>query len=167
MICDIPGCGRKTHTKYNKKCSDHVAGGSRKTARQGRAPGSGALRSITEQEWLLIYASQDGKCYLCRHVLYNRYSGTERVKKVQRVAALDHCHVIEREFGTRASIRGLLCLYPCNRILRREMDADWLLRGAEYVAVRPAQKILEPTLSLVPSRTSASPPDPTSPSEET
>ena len=126
----------------DKTCRRHRVDGSLAddTRSNGRKrPASGCL---TQGEWLAIYDSQRGQCALCRHLLWNRFSGEPRIKGKERIAAVDHCHIIEKEKGTRASIRGLLCAYPCNRILRREMDAGWLDRAAEYVDSLPAQAVL-------------------------
>jgi recombination endonuclease VII len=147
MKCRIKGCRLKAvkdgteggrcwkHSLSPEALRKHYNGGNRDKRRP-------ASKAINEQEWLAIYIQQQGQCALCEHRLWNRYSGAERNKKVERLAAVDHCHAIEKEEGIRASIRGLLCAYPCNRILRREMTADWLDNAADYVRMLPAQRVL-------------------------
>ena len=128
----------------------HIDGSVKEHAKNRRSrPGKGSVGyraaslSLKPGEWEALYAAQEGICLLCLHKLWNRFSGVERDKRLERLAAVDHDHQIEKELGIRASIRGLICAYPCNRILRREMTADWLARGVVYVKTRPAQAVLE------------------------
>lgn len=111
--------------------------------RRSALHGKSASKAITDQEWLALYDAQGGRCALCLHALWNRHSGQVRDKKKDRVAAVDHCHIIEKQTGIRSSIRGLLCAYPCNRLLRRELTHEWLHRAAIYVLDLPAQAVLQ------------------------
>lgn len=133
----------KTCTQHRLDGSIRASAGARGGSR--RRKNSAALQSITPEEWVRLWEAQGGLCCLCHHTLHNRYSGVERDKKKDRLAAVDHDHQVEKTEGTKASIRGLLCAYPCNRRLVRELTAEWLERAAAYVRELPAQAILNPS----------------------
>lgn len=146
-ICKVEGCTNYTQSKKNPRCSYHYNGkapGARMGKGARRRRGCSARSSITDAEFTAILDSQEGLCFLCKHLLYSNLCGRPRDKETERIASVDHCHIIEKTHGIRASIRGILCLYPCNRILRQEMTSEWLRRGADYVEQLPAQRILNP-----------------------
>lgn len=93
---------------------------------------------ISSAEWVAIWKSQDGRCFICQKPLRNRFDPASEGK----TAAVDHDHRIERERGPRASIRGLLCTLPCNYSLVQHWTPERLARAADYVARLPAQAVL-------------------------
>lgn len=106
------------------------------------------MQSVTPEEWQAIWSAQSGRCPICEHRLWNRYGTVPRAAD-ERVAALDHDHAVEtaaKEAGAsaldalRCSLRGLLCAYPCNRLLVRHWTAERLLHAATYTAVLRAQE---------------------------
>jgi hypothetical protein len=141
--CSADGC-KNLAAKRNRKCDRHrrTAGQQRErtTGRHAAMPGA-VFQNVTRAEWIAIWRSQGGACVICRHSIRNRYS--ERHQPDARTAALDHCHVVEKDVGIRRSIRGLLCGFPCNRLLVRYWTADRLARAAKYVRDFPAQKVLK------------------------
>jgi len=105
--------------------------------------------SLLPAEWTAIWHAQSGLCAVCLHALRNRYDSSPQVGA--RVGALDHCHVVESQLkkqgvdpatALRRSIRGLLCGFPCNRLLVRHWTTERLANAARYVADMPAQKVL-------------------------
>jgi len=134
--CRIEGCNRARHNAHSSTCNYHNADGSRSkfaTDRErGKKHDSRARISLTPEEWVAIYEAQGGKCGICRHKLYNRYSTVPRNKKVERVAACDHDHVLEKNVGVKASVRGLLCAMPCNKMFTYHMTQDWLSNALWY-----------------------------------
>jgi hypothetical protein len=83
---------------------------------------------LTVEEWLQIYDSQGGLCFICGKKMRRWLEG------IGVTAALDHCH-------RTGLIRGLLCRFPCNYYLGRFRDNPVLLRRcAEYVENPPAIK---------------------------
>lgn len=110
---------------------------------------SGVGASIAREEWVAIWRQQGRRCWICHHPLRNRYDS--KVQPDTRVCGLDHDHQLESQLkkdgvapdlALRRSIRGLLCNYPCNRLLVRYWTGDRLARASEYVRDFPAQRIL-------------------------
>ena len=135
--CTVPGCRRARMGKSNSTCNVHRVDGSentkrRGTGRSGKKKGSTALQSLTPEEWIAIYEAQGGMCGICRHKLYNRYSDVPRNKKVERIAACDHDHILEKNVGVKASVRGLLCTMPCNKMFTYHMTQEWLSNALWY-----------------------------------
>jgi hypothetical protein len=147
-------CGRRSSAGrggYCYRCGRSSAGATRES-RRPRSTGAGkksVFQSVTPAEWQAIWRSQAGVCLICLHPLRNRYD--ERDQAGTRVGALDHDHELESKLkkqGTpldqalRLSIRGLLCAFPCNRLLVRHWNATRLQNAARYAAELPAQKVL-------------------------
>lgn len=81
-----------------------------------------------EYAGLLQY--QGGKCFACSRAL----------TATARRYAVDHDHKVEKESGTRASVRGLLCKRH-NNILRDVRDSIAELESlVEYLRNPPAQQ---------------------------
>jgi hypothetical protein len=105
--------------------------------------------SISADEWQAIWRQQEGLCPICLHMLRNRHDPTPQPDT--RVAALDHDHAFEAAMkkagvsaadALRRSVRGLLCAYPCNRLLVRHWTTQRLANAARYVVDMRAQEIL-------------------------
>jgi len=116
---------------------------------RGTTAWSGVGTSIPAEAWISIWREQGGLCAICKHPLRNRYDPEPQPER--RVGSLDHCHVIESQLkkqgvpadiALRRSIRGLLCGYPCNRLLVRYWTVERLARASEYTRDLPAQRIL-------------------------
>lgn len=85
--------------------------------------------SITAEEYAAILAHQGGACGGC---------GEKRTYNLH----VEHDHKVERERGTRPSIRGLACA-RCNSVLRKVRDNPAVLRRlADYLDNPPAQEVL-------------------------
>jgi hypothetical protein len=83
-------------------------------------------------EYAKLLEAQDGKCAICL---------IKPVYQIRRLA-VDHDHKKEKEEGTRASIRGLLCKAH-NTMLARARDNPLIFLAAyEYLMNPPAQRIL-------------------------
>lgn len=151
------GCGRHTskgRRGYCSKCGRTPEGGVAEaqrtlTKRGSKRPADGVGASITPEQWQALWRAQLGLCPICVHALRNRYDPAPQPGT--RVAALDHDHVLESELkkrgvpasvALRQSLRGLLCGYPCNRLLVRHWTQQRLVNAARYDAERPAQKVL-------------------------
>jgi hypothetical protein len=145
-------CGRRASKGRKGYCytCGRSPGGKHQVRARARATGPGkraVFHAVTSDEWQSILLSQQGRCYICGTALRNRYD----TNGVGRTAALDHDHVRESElkktghsaeYALRASIRGLLCAFPCNRLLVRHWTHERLTRAAEYTRLLPAQVIL-------------------------
>lgn len=140
---------RKTCNEHRKDHPRTQAGKQQRTrSRSMRAPALGSvMQSITPAEWQAIWHAQAGRCPICDHALWNRYGNDARANE-QRVAALDHDHAVETALkkagvdpltALRRSIRGLLCAYPCNRLLVRHWTAARLTHAAAYANAFHAQ----------------------------
>jgi hypothetical protein len=56
---------------------------------------------------------------------------------------VDHDHLVEREYGARASIRGLICA-RCNTMLRKAGDkATVFIGGYHYLTAWPANDVFD------------------------
>ena len=81
---------------------------------------------LTEQDWLLMYEHQGGKCPVCRKDLRREMGG------IGKTPAVDHCH-------RTGLIRGLLCRLPCNYVMGWFKDTATLFRAvADYLDNPPA-----------------------------
>lgn len=102
-------------------------------------PKLGRDYDLTPEDWVAIYDAQSGRCLVCDKRLRDKYrdpgSGLQ-------VAAVDHDHGIAKAKGKRASIRGLLCTFPCNRFLVKFWTEPRLYRAHQYVRDLPAQRVL-------------------------
>jgi hypothetical protein len=89
-----------------------------------------ATYAITAEEYEAIEAYQGGVCAAC---------GQARKYKLN----VDHDHKVEKEEGTRASVRGLLCR-RCNKLLRDcRDDIQLLLALVRYLRKPPAKEVLQ------------------------
>ncbi len=75
-----------------------------KSYRQSRDTYYRSTYDITLDEYEAMLERQGGACYICRK------------KPGKRRLAVDHCHKVEKEKGSRKSVRGLLC-HKCNEYL--------------------------------------------------
>lgn len=82
---------------------------------------------------------------MCGHALRNRYALAHRAD--ERVASVDHDHVVEmalrksgveRDEAVRRSVRGLLCGFPCNRLLVRHWTRERLANTLAYLEKWPS-----------------------------
>lgn len=81
---------------------------------------------LTAEDWLRIHDHQDGVCPICKSPLAGLVGGGGKK------AALDHRH-------KDGLIRGLLCKFPCNRVLGHLRDnADLFKACADYLTTPPA-----------------------------
>lgn len=79
---------------------------------------------ITEEEFQHLLTFQEGGCWIC-----GRKPKTGSLN-------VDHDHKIQKEKGLRASIRGLLCGFPCNKKMigrHRREHAELYRRAAMYL----------------------------------
>lgn len=80
---------------------------------------------ITEEEYQLLLSYHDGGCWICG-----------RKPKPGTSLNVDHDHRLAKEKGLRASIRGLLCGFPCNKKFigrHRREHAHLYTKGYEYL----------------------------------
>jgi recombination endonuclease VII len=115
-------------------------------SRTAKRAGGGSRQSVylilTRDEWVQLYAHQQGYCYICSTPLRNRYQ-PETWAEDEQQAYLDHDHRLEKIAGLRASVRGLLCLWCNRRILVALHDsAEKARRAADYLRNPPARSIL-------------------------
>lgn len=106
-------CGRRLLQGRERKCVLCKNERRRTTSRLAHVKQSYGL---TAEEYALLVQAADGACMCCHERRAKGYSWS-----------VDHDHAVEREMGTRASIRGLVCR-RCNRILRICGDSASLLR---------------------------------------
>jgi len=102
---------------------------------------------LTVDEWTAVWRAQGGKCLICEKPLRNRYD----LNSKGQTGGADHDHQLEstlrkqgasRDEAVRRSIRGLICVYPCNRLLVRYWTPERLERAAVYCREMPAQALL-------------------------
>ncbi len=87
------------------------------------------LYGITPEEYQALLEWQHGVCGACGQARRYRLN-------------VDHDHKVEREQGSRASVRGLLCR-RCNKLLRDARDSiELLLALAEYLRNPPAKEVI-------------------------
>ncbi len=103
-----------------------------------RNKGGSHAHHFSKEEWLAIYHAQGGRCAICEKPLRNRFDPESE----GQVAAMDHDHKIAKSVGPRLSTRGLLCTYPCNRLLVEYWTVERLERAAAYKRDLPAQRVL-------------------------
>ena len=75
---------------------------------------------LTEEEYLALVKHQGGACHLCGERRAAGYAWH-----------VDHDHSAERDYGVRASIRGLVCA-RCNTLLRRARDKPRVFLGGYH-----------------------------------
>ncbi len=84
---------------------------------------------ISPAEYDALFEKQHGVCAIC---------GQSRKYKLN----IDHDHAVERELGTRASVRGLLCR-RCNKLLAVAGDSLGVLAQAHrYLEDPPSRGII-------------------------
>jgi recombination endonuclease VII len=149
----VAECGHKAE-RGRKRCRDcrrktSAARPSRTSKRRHGRRGQPVWKCLTPAEWLALWRGQDGKCFICREPIRNRYDAIDREP---RLANVDHSHAVERRLlaegadpvdALRRSVRGLLC-YFCNRntLLALRDDPDRADRAAAYLRRPPAHHIL-------------------------
>jgi hypothetical protein len=110
-----------------------------KRYRDGWKPGKGRdgylkkTYGISQAEYALLAAEKCNTCWICN-----------RPPKDGKNLNVDHDHHLEKEIGTRASIRGVLC-FQCNKRLigrRRREHASLYRQAARYLESDRAQQIL-------------------------
>jgi hypothetical protein len=99
------------------------------------------LYGISPAEWGAIWEAQGGRCNICGKPLRHRFKPDAHPGQV---AAVDHDHgVAKRGKHKRASIRGLLCTYPCNKFLYKFWTPAKLEAAARHCRDFPAQRVLD------------------------
>jgi hypothetical protein len=156
-LCKSDGCTRrasKGRGGFCYRCGRTPEGGLKDRDRQGRRGIEKQGRtpvglSISQQEWIAIWTAQGGLCPIDLHPLRNRYNPAPQPGT--RVAALDHDHVLESQLkkqgvnpamALRSSLCGLLCGYPCNRLLVRHWTVERLENAARFRRARHAPKVV-------------------------
>lgn len=128
-LCQGP-CGRNRDLKFFKPrgriCSTCQRNSRRKTANALHVLNTyGIEPEILEA----MYQAQNGCCAICG-------------KKRSRLE-VDHDHAVEKEEGTRASVRGLLCRMCNGHLLPACRDNPEILKSAlEYLTNPPARSFL-------------------------
>ncbi|MEU7570352.1 endonuclease VII domain-containing protein [Micromonospora sp. NPDC049240] len=126
-------CGKKKGPNQQTDLRCYRCGLAKRRERRDRAHAGRVEQTygITGDEYLTVLAHQGGRCAICR-----------RAKGLKRKLAVDHDHALEKEKGSRASVRGLLCS-PCNSVLAHfRDDIEALLRAIEYLRNPPAREAL-------------------------
>lgn len=157
--CGVEGCER--HARPDRRdCQAHhnrQTSVSRQRRGLGGRQGKGSRRlkrsiylAVSREEWVALYEKQEGRCAVCFEPLRNRYAeGT-----TGRMAALDHDGLKETALlkqgaeplaALRRSVRGLLCTYPCNRLLTRFWygSSERLYRAYYYITFPPAEGVIQ------------------------
>jgi hypothetical protein len=120
------------------RCATHYRA-FRKAAQSG-SHDSYVVRTYNLQpgEYARLYEVQGGVCYICR-----------RARGVAKKLAVDHDHKCCPSTPTCGRCtRGLLC-GPCNKLLGHVRDDREVLdRASHYLAMPPAQWIMEPHLKI-------------------
>ena len=93
---------------------------------------------ITPEEWVAMWRGQGGACCICGAPLRNRFGTNPKGK----VGAVDHDHALATRSGMRASVRGLICTMPCNRLLTNFWTPAKLRAAASYLEDPPARRFL-------------------------
>lgn len=111
----VPGKRCVTHHRARKKSTSEAAWEKRMIATYG----------INAEEYRLILAYQQGKCYIC-----------QRSTGARKRLSVDHDHVT-------GHVRGLLC-GPCNRDVVGHLrdDPEAFYRGYKYLLEPPAIKMI-------------------------
>ena len=125
-------CGRNRSERYFTSPRGRVCEPCRKATRSRAAHGTRieATYGITATEYNTLLNYQNGACAMC--------GGTRKYR-----LHVDHDHKLEREQGSRASVRGLLCA-RCNKLLAKAGDDTNLLAAAiKYLKNPPARKVIE------------------------
>ena len=101
-----------------------------------------AKYGISAREWEAMYQSQQGRCLICEAPLRNRVRHPKPDPSRGKTAAVDHRHDKKSGLPTRKTVRGLLCAYPCNRLLTKFWTVRKLVAAAMYLDTEPAQQVL-------------------------
>ncbi len=123
-------CLRQRAERFFVSARGHVCVTCRKaTQRTAARKQRVAVYDITPAEYEALRAHQGGVCGICDQPrTYNLH--------------VDHDHKVEREQGSRASVRGLLCR-RCNKLLAVVGDSiDLLNNAADYLAFWPSREVL-------------------------
>lgn len=91
---------------------------------------------LSAEEYAALVKHQGGKCHMCGESRRDGYPWH-----------VDHDHKIERIYGTRASIRGLICA-RCNTLLRKAADEPRVfIGGYHYLTAWPTNDVFDFTMS--------------------
>lgn len=124
-------CGRNRAEKFYVSPRGRVCSTCRKKRTRGTSKNVRLVETydITLKEWNAILDLQGGVCAIC--------SGRRSTYDT------DHDHQSEKQNGTRASVRGILCRRCNRRLLPGCTDSiDILVRAIAYLEDPPAQVIL-------------------------
>lgn len=101
-----------------------------KTAARNRHVGE--HYELTAEEYAALVKHQGGKCHMCGEPRRDGYPWH-----------VDHDHAVERLYGTRASIRGLICA-RCNTLLRKARDSRSVFSGGyHYLTEWPSSYVFD------------------------
>lgn len=125
--CDGKKGPKQIHEKYCYSCKLKVKKVSRLAAKEARVE---RTYGITKEQYDALYEFQGGVCYLCR-----------RAKGIYRRLQVDHDHSCTAghppEVGCILCVRGLVCGTDNKVIGQARDDAQYFLRGAEYLLDPP------------------------------
>lgn len=127
-----PGSRPRPAPHPGPRCATHHRERQREIRKQAHDRHTRSRYGITGKEYDRLYEAQGGLCAICR-----------RARGLRRKLAVDHDHELERERGSRASVRGLCC-GPCNDMLAHAQDdPDVFRRAIEYLRDPPARAVLD------------------------
>ena len=106
------------------RCATHMRAKKKSASARSHALRTVATYGITGEEYWLLYASQGGRCFVCR-----------KGRGLSRRLSVDHSH----ETG---EVRGLLCSF-CNYYVLGRLNLDALKRAVLYLEDPPARSILD------------------------
>lgn len=106
------------------RCATHMRAKKKSASARSHALRTVATYGITGEEYWLLYASQGGRCAICR-----------KGRGLSRRLSVDHSH----ETG---EVRGLLCSF-CNYYVLGRLNLDALKRAVLYLEEPPARSILD------------------------
>jgi hypothetical protein len=114
-------------TPNARKCNDCQRRTRKASSRLGRVR---RTYGLSEEDYWALYKAQGGRCAICKQ---SRQGNLD----------VDHDHALEREYGPRRAVRGLVCA-RCNRWAIPGVAGDWsiALALAEYLRRPPAFAIL-------------------------
>ena len=115
------------------RCATHMRAKKKSASARSHALRTVATYGITGEEYWLLYASQEGRCFVCR-----------KGRGLSRRLSVDHehnlCDTHPPDQGCALCIRALLCS-RCNTLLGW-LDADALTRAIAMLMDPPARRIL-------------------------
>ena len=115
------------------RCATHMRARKRATRERAHARHVEAEFQLSSEEYWLLYAAHDGRCYVCR-----------KGRGLSRRLSVDHdhnlCDTHPPNRGCARCVRALLCS-RCNTLLGW-LDVDALTRAIAMLMNPPARKVL-------------------------